>query len=1126
MKRQPRLGGSTVKLNNNSLNTKRSNNNKKIAEQHVPTDMAMGAKFLRTQAEDGAKRKRGTNVTISSGRSELKMAKKLRTEDKEKCKWARKESKELFDGGQGKRCMNVWRCDDNEDMANDEIGGQGWSDDASGDSCHEREVDGGVRKDDYSGQSKQLPVDAGVRKDDYSGQSKQLTVDAGYSGQSKQLPVDVGVRKDDYSGQSKQLPVDAGVRKDDYSGQSKQLTVDAGYSGQPKQLPVDAGVRKDDYSGQSKQLPVVAGVRKDDYSGQSKQLTVDAGVRKDDYSGQSEQLPVDAGVRKDDYSGQSEQLTVDASGKAHANVANMDGLRPPQLYDGTRVTGSNKKRLRIENKQERRKRQAQQQRDIDYWSHQNDNVGGTESWRQVKYSVPTPKQPRLASYRGGMCPSGDALRHPAASLLNQYAKHGCPVETGKNWTLAQMEAAIQRGPHVSALEPEAMEQLEREVKNKVEMKQAKVILWDDIKDAPPEELKISPIAMIPHKSRMYRAILDLSFAIKLEAGGTIPAVNDTSSKTAPAGAIDQIGHVLDRLICAFAQADLNAKIFMAKWDIKDGFWRLDCQEGQEWNFAYVLPQPEGKPVKLVVPTSLQMGWIESPPYFCAASETARDVAQQNVHAQIGTLAPNKFLHYTKVGADYADLAERSRDDFPFVVEVYVDDFISLAIPTSREQLDHVASAVMNGVHDVFPKDEEDGNDPISEKKLKKQDGAWMLNKDILGFDFDGHPGAHTMILEQPKRQAIQQTLHTWLRQAAKGAQGIPFHEFHSTIQKLRHAFKAIPQGVGLLSPCNQIVRLQPRFVFLTKNLALREAITDCQHILTAATTHPTPCKELVTGHPDYVGVKDASGHGVGGVIFGENKSCPPTVFRFEWPEDIKRDLVSFDNPNGSITNSDLECAGLLMLWIVMEDVCNISSGDRVAVFSDNNPTVSWATRLASKSSRVAAQLIRGLALRMKVMGAAPLTALHIKGKENAMTDIPSRSFGSEKKWHCKTNTDLQSLFTKTFPLPQTSWTVYQLDSEISTRILSVLRMKGMKMDEWLRLPKRGRHIGKIGAPMSNLWGWSLTYRRSSTDAATDSPLGLRRQSELGSTEEGNRWQLEQSLRHSLPLERRFPWSSK
>ncbi len=75
-----------------------------------------------------------------------------------------------------------------------------------------------------------------------------------------------------------------------------------------------------------------------------------------------------------------------------------------------------------------------------------------------------------------------------------------------------------------------------------------------------------------------------------------------------------MGHELDRIIHAFAEADPDAKIFMAKFDIKDGFWRLNCAEGEEWNFAYVLPKREGEPLKLVVP------------YFCAASEMARDVA--------------------------------------------------------------------------------------------------------------------------------------------------------------------------------------------------------------------------------------------------------------------------------------------------------------------------------------------------------------------------------------------------------------------------------------------------------------------------------------------------------------------
>ena len=54
------------------------------------------------------------------------------------------------------------------------------------------------------------------------------------------------------------------------------------------------------------------------------------------------------------------------------------------------------------------------------------------------------------------------------------------------------------------------------------------------------------------------------------------------------------------------------EIFLAKWDIKDGVCRLDVEKGQEWNFAHVLPQEEGKPIMLIIPFVLQMGWIEAP----------------------------------------------------------------------------------------------------------------------------------------------------------------------------------------------------------------------------------------------------------------------------------------------------------------------------------------------------------------------------------------------------------------------------------------------------------------------------------------------------------------------------------
>jgi hypothetical protein len=133
-----------------------------------------------------------------------------------------------------------------------------------------------------------------------------------------------------------------------------------------------------------------------------------------------------------------------------------------------------------------------------------------------------------------------------------------------------MWAAVARGPHQSALTPEALNHFAAEAIEKVRTNQARIVAWDDIKDNPPPQLKISPIAAIPHKSKAYCSILDLSFRLRLENGGVRASVNDTTTKTAPKGAIDQIGDCLSRLIHAFAEADPTAKMFMAKWDIKDG----------------------------------------------------------------------------------------------------------------------------------------------------------------------------------------------------------------------------------------------------------------------------------------------------------------------------------------------------------------------------------------------------------------------------------------------------------------------------------------------------------------------------------------------------------------------------
>ena len=691
-----------------------------------------------------------------------------------------------------------------------------------------------------------------------------------------------------------------------------------------------------------------------------------------------------------------------------------------------------------------------------------------------------------------------------------------------------MQAAIDRGPHKSALAPDAIAQLTAEVREKVAAGQARIVDWMDIRDDPPAQLKISPISMIPHKSRKYRTILDLSFSLRLRGGGRIPSVNEASIKSAPKGSIDQLGHSLSRIIHAMATAPTDAKIFMAKWDIKDGFWRMDCAEGEEWNFAYVLPEQGHASTKLVVPRSLQMGWIESPPYFCVASETARDVAEAYVETPLGQGPTNPLVQYSQTSSEYNSLpanTDKDNDPFQYLIEVYIDDFMGLAIPTSKRTLDHVANGVMCGIHDVFPQSTTVENDPISLKKLLQEDGAWDTMKDLLGFVFNRHD--HTMWLNEGKRDALIATLTTWLRSSRKNRQfGIPFVEFRSVLYKIRHAFLSIPAGKGLLSPFYRILSAQPHVVFLQQNKVLQQTLAETRTFLHDSITHPTHCRSLVTGWTDFVGICDASKHGVGGIIVGELRAAPPTVFRIEWPAEVQDALVSESNPNGTISNSDLECAGLVLVWLLLEATTEPLQAARVALYSDNSPSVSWIQRLAARRSPIAMQLIRALALRLQIRKASPLTTLHIAGERNQLTDIPSRSFGSNPQWACKTDSDFASLYNSLFPLPsQQSWSVFRFSNEVVTKIISILLMRPSTMEEWRHLPRLGKCIGPPGPSSSHLWAWTHTCKTVPTSTASDSSPDLQPRSEAAAMDADAQSQLQLSLRRSRPLARRSPWPS-
>jgi hypothetical protein len=178
------------------------------------------------------------------------------------------------------------------------------------------------------------------------------------------------------------------------------------------------------------------------------------------------------------------------------------------------------------------------------------------------------------------------------------------------------------------------------------------VKWEDIRHNPPANLNISPIAAIPHKSRQFRMILDLSFELKVNQS-LLKSVNDSSNKgIAPHEDMYKLGNVIPRIIWAMATApDTGVPILFSKIELKDGYWHMVVNSHAAWNFDYVLPpvNPDDPP-ELVVPDALQMGWSESPAFFCAATETARDIAESSYKSgRPMPPHPDKHKKYTSNG---------------------------------------------------------------------------------------------------------------------------------------------------------------------------------------------------------------------------------------------------------------------------------------------------------------------------------------------------------------------------------------------------------------------------------------------------------------------------------------------
>ena len=180
----------------------------------------------------------------------------------------------------------------------------------------------------------------------------------------------------------------------------------------------------------------------------------------------------------------------------------------------------------------------------------------------------------------------------------------------------------------------------------------------------------------------------------------------------------------------------------------------------------------------------------------------------------------------------------------------------------------MSNLVIRGINDVFLTNVDDNEDTISLKKVLKKEGSWDLIKEVLGYDFYGNPQQHTIWMNDDQQEKMIQTLKESIRGCRDSSTDIPFDEFYKVIEKMRHAFLSILAGYWFMSPCNALLGENPNKVYLHHNKSFLESLLDACHLLQISSESPTPCKEIATGCPHYIGVKDALSRRVGGIIIG------------------------------------------------------------------------------------------------------------------------------------------------------------------------------------------------------------------------------------------------------------------
>jgi hypothetical protein len=158
----------------------------------------------------------------------------------------------------------------------------------------------------------------------------------------------------------------------------------------------------------------------------------------------------------------------------------------------------------------------------------------------------------------------------------------------------------------------------------------------------------------------------------------------------------QFGRALSRVLTTIVHADQRyGPVFLSKINVADGFYRLWIQVRDVARLGVVFPTaPDCTPL-VAFPLALPMGWIESPPYFTALTETACDRANEMSRSQDPHLQAVHRLEVVSATSPVDQEVASTSAWRPTIqgakrlrvgqVDVYVDDFLLMAQTEHRKR---------------------------------------------------------------------------------------------------------------------------------------------------------------------------------------------------------------------------------------------------------------------------------------------------------------------------------------------------------------------------------------------------------------------------------------------------------